>query len=128
MEYYFPKALKQLITEFSRLPSIGEKSALRLAYHIINKNPQNAINLAKSLIKAVEEVKFCEQCFFLTESELCVFCRDKKRTPDLVCVVEKPMDVMAIERTGEFRGHHNHVLLWSLGHPMGKEELVQEEY
>lgn len=133
MEYYFPKALKQLIAEFSRLPSIGEKSALRLAYHIINKDPQNALNLAKSLIRAVEEVKFCEQCFFLTESKmeevgLCVFCKDQKRTPNLICVVEKPMDVMAIERTGEFRGHY-HVLhgVWAPMRGTGPEDIKLAE-
>lgn len=128
MEYYFPRALRQLIAEFSKLPSIGEKSALRLAYSVISKDKENALRLAKSLVKVVEEVEFCKDCFFLSESEICIFCKDPKRTEEIICVVEKPMDVIAIERTGEFRGLY-HVLhgVWSPMQGVGPEDIKLKE-
>lgn len=128
MEYYFPRALRQLISEFSKLPSIGEKSALRLAYSVISKDKDNALKLAKSLVRVVEEVEFCETCFFLSESDTCIFCKDPKRTEEIICVVEKPMDVIAIERTGEFRGLY-HVLhgVWAPMRGVGPEDIKLKE-
>lgn len=105
----FPSSLQRLIREFSALPSIGEKSATRLAYHLVAQDPQLALNLAQSLRDAVERVKLCSKCFFLSEEELCPICRNSSRDSSTICVVEKPMDVIAIERVGEFRGVY-HVL------------------
>lgn len=124
MEYYFPSVLKSLVTEFTKLPSIGEKSALRLAYHIVAKRPELAVTLAKSLIAAVETVKLCNNCFFFCEQETCVFCLDLKRTQESICVVEKPMDVIAIERTGLFRGQY-HVLhgVWAPMRGLSAEDM-----
>ena len=105
----FPAPLQRLIRELSKLPSVGEKSATRLAYHLINSDRALASTLADVLKEASQKVRLCSQCFFLSEEELCVVCRNPSRDPALVCVVEKPMDLVAIERMGEFQGVY-HVL------------------
>src|SRR5690606_17117476 len=99
-----PQAMQKLIREFTKLPSIGEKSATRLAYHLVNNDRELAVTLSDALKKAVESVKLCERCFYLTEENLCTICRNPSRDQSLVCVVEKPADLMAIERVGEYRG------------------------
>lgn len=110
----YPKALQKLIQEFSKLPSIGEKTAARLAYSIITKNKAQAISLADALKEAVESIRLCADCFFLAENNFCSICQNKNRDRSIVCVVEKPMDVIAIERMDEFKGLY-HVLhgLWA---------------
>lgn len=105
----FPASLQRLIREFSALPSVGEKSATRLAYYLVAQNQQLALSLAQSLKDAVDRVRLCTRCFFLSEEELCPLCRNSARDGSTICVVEKPMDVIAIERVGEFRGVY-HVL------------------
>ena len=107
--YTFPKAMQRLIAELTRLPSIGEKSATRLAYHLVSTDRELAGSLSAALKDAVAAVGLCKQCFFLTDGELCAICRDPGRERGLLCVVEKPMDLVAIERTGAFRGYF-HVL------------------
>lgn len=105
-----PEAMQKLIREFSRLPSIGEKSATRLAYHLINSDRASAGSLAEALTRAVSSVRLCPQCFFLTDSDgLCQICSDPTREQNLLCVVEKPIDLVALERVGDFKGHY-HVL------------------
>jgi recombination protein RecR len=110
----FPPALQKLIQELSRLPSIGEKTAARLAYNLITKNKELAQSLADSLKAAANSICLCKQCFFLAENDLCSICRNESRDASLICVVEKPMDVIAIERMNEFKGRY-HVLhgLWA---------------
>lgn len=126
--YSFPRSLQRLIKEFSKLPSIGEKSATRLAYHIINNDPQLATSLSTALQEMISNVKFCSQCFALTESDLCSICSDLKRDTGLLCVVEKPMDVIAFERISEFRGLY-HVLhgVWAPLRGMGPESMKLAE-
>ena len=105
-----PEAMQKLIREFSRLPSIGEKSATRLAYHLVNGDRTLAGSLAAALGRAVESVGLCQQCFFLTEeSRLCQICSDQDRQGGQLCVVEKPVDLVALERVGDFKGQY-HVL------------------
>jgi len=99
-----------LIDELGRLPGIGPRSAQRLALHIIKSDEHDVTRLAKALVDAKQRVKFCTVCFNLTDSELCNICSDTKRNSSIVCVVEDSRDVVAIERTGEFRGRY-HVLL-----------------
>jgi len=99
-----------LIDELGRLPGIGPRSAQRLALHIIKSDEHDVTRLAQALIDAKQRVKFCSVCFNLTDSELCNICSDTKRNSSIVCVVEDSRDVVAIERTGEFRGRY-HVLL-----------------
>lgn len=102
---------------FTRLPSVGEKSASRLAYHLVSKDRQGASNLAQAIVDALASVVECQRCFGLAEGELCSICKDSGRDLSVVCVVEKATDVIAIERLGEFRGTY-HVLrgVWS---PLG---------
>lgn len=109
----FPPRLQKLIRELSRLPSVGERTAGRLAYHLVT-NRTLATDLFKAIQDTVEGVSLCERCFFLAESELCSICQDDTRDEALLCVVEKPIDLIAFERMGEFKGYY-HVLhgLWS---------------
>ncbi len=99
-----------LIDELGRLPGIGPRSAQRLALHIIKSDEHDVTRLAQALVDAKQRVKFCTVCFNLTDSELCNICSDTKRNSSIVCVVEDSRDVVALERTGEFRGRY-HVLL-----------------
>ena len=124
----FPAPLQRLIRELSKLPSVGEKSATRLAYHLINSDRALASTLADVLKEASQKVRLCSQCFFLSEEELCVVCRNPSRDPALVCVVEKPMDLVAIERMGEFQGVY-HVLhgLWAPLRGQGPTSMKLDE-
>lgn len=120
--------MQKLIVELSKLPSIGEKSAVRLAYFLLNSRRDLALNLADSMKKAVEAVKLCERCFFLSEQPVCTICRDPGRDARLLCVVEKPMDLVAVERVGEYRGLY-HVLhgLWAPLRGQGPESMRLKE-
>jgi recombination protein RecR len=102
-------AIDDLATELSRLPGIGRKTALRLTYHLLRQSPDQAKRLAAALVTLGERVRQCTICFNLTEDEVCSICRDPRRDPSLICVVEQASDVSAIERAGEFRGTY-HVL------------------
>ena len=102
-------ALQDLIDELGRLPGIGPKSAQRLAFHILSADPIDVKRLAAVLGRVKDEVRFCVTCFNVSESEQCRICRDPKRSDEMLCVVEEPKDVVAVERTGEFRGRY-HVL------------------
>jgi recombination protein RecR len=102
-------AIQDLIDELGRLPGIGPKSAQRIAFHILSADPADVTRLANALRKVKEVVRFCATCFNVAESDRCRVCRDPRRTDEVLCVVEEPKDVVAIERTGEFRGRY-HVL------------------
>ena len=102
-------AIDDLATELSKLPGIGRKTALRLTYHLLKQSKEQSRRLAETLLTLSDRVRPCERCFNLTEDALCSICRDPRRDPSLVCVVEEPSDIGAIERAGEFRGVY-HVL------------------
>ena len=102
-------AIQDLIDELGRLPGIGPKSAQRLAFHLLQSDTVDVQRLAAALQRVKELVRFCSICFNVAEAEQCRICRDPRRTNELICVVEEPKDVVAIERTGEFRGRY-HVL------------------
>ncbi|GAA3344492.1 recombination mediator RecR [Amorphoplanes nipponensis] len=102
-------AIQDLIDELGRLPGVGPKSAQRIAFHVLSADPADVTRLANSLRKVKELVRFCTTCFNVAESEQCRVCRDTRRSNEVICVVEEPKDVVAIERTGEFRGRY-HVL------------------
>lgn len=102
-------AIDDLATELSKLPGIGRKTALRLTYHLLKQSKEQSRRLAESLLTLSDRVRPCERCFNLTEDPLCSICRDPRRDQSLVCVVEEPSDIGAIERAGEFRGVY-HVL------------------
>jgi recombination protein RecR len=99
----------RLIESFARLPGIGPKTAQRLTYHLLRAPDAEARALARALIAVRDEVVFCERCFNISDAPLCPICRDAGRDHGRLCVVEEPLDVLAIERTGEFRGRY-HVL------------------
>ena len=102
-------AIQDLIDELGRLPGIGPKSAQRIAFHIIQSERVDISRLADVLRTVKEKVKFCTECGNISEEELCRICRDPRRDPTLICVVEESKDVIAIEKTREFRGKY-HVL------------------
>jgi len=101
--------IQELIDELGRLPGIGPKSAQRIAFHIIQSERVDVNRLVEVLRLVKERVKFCAKCFNIAEEELCKICRDVRRDDSLICVVEESKDVVAIERTREFRGKY-HVL------------------
>ena len=101
--------VQRLITELSRLPGIGNRTAQRLAFHILRADLDEATALAEAIREVKERIGLCERCFNLAEERLCPICLDQRRDPAVVCVVEEPGDVMPIERTHEFRGRY-HVL------------------
>ncbi len=102
-------AVQELIDELGRLPGVGPKSAQRLAFHILEADPQDMKRLVDAITTVKERVKFCTVCGNVTEQELCNICRDPRRDPAIICVVEESKDVLAVERTRSFRGRY-HVL------------------
>ncbi len=102
-------AVQDLIDELGRLPGVGPKSAQRIAFHLLAADSADVTRLAQVLTTVKEQVRFCTICGNVAEQEQCRICRDPKRTADVICVVEEPKDVVAIERTREFRGRY-HVL------------------
>ena len=99
----------RLIESFSRLPGIGPKTAQRLTYHLLRAPDAEARALARALVAVRDEVVFCERCFNISDAPVCPICRDPGRDNGRLCVVEEPLDVLAIDRTGEYRGRY-HVL------------------
>jgi len=102
-------AVQELIDELGRLPGVGPKSAQRLAFHILEADPQDMKRLVEAITTVKERVKFCTVCGNVTEQDLCNICRDPRRDPAVICVVEESKDVLAVERTRSFRGRY-HVL------------------
>lgn len=105
----YPKPLAKLINELSKLPGIGNKSAQRLAFHILALEDREAEQLAEAITYAKREMKYCSVCGNLTDEDPCAICSDPARRGDVICVVESPRDVMAMERIKEFNGLY-HVL------------------
>ena len=105
----YARPVERLITELSKLPSIGPRSAQRIAFHIVRGRQEDALGLAEALREVKERIKPCRRCFNLTEAEECEICRDARREQTAICVVEDPYDIGPIERTGEYRGLY-HVL------------------
>jgi recombination protein RecR len=119
-----PEPIARLIEAFHRLPGIGPKSAQRLAYHILRAPEQEASALATAICDVKSRIKLCSVCLNITEADPCGYCEDPRRDSSLVCVVEQPLDILALERAGAFRGRY-HVLHGVLN-PMdgiGPEEL-----
>ena len=105
----YPQPIKRLITELSRLPGIGQRTAQRLAFHVLRSDDDDAAALAEAIREVKEKVGLCEVCFNLAEGPRCRICDDARRDRSLICVVEQPSDVIPIERTDEYRGLY-HVL------------------
>jgi recombination protein RecR len=101
--------VQDLIDELGRLPGVGPKSAQRIAFHLLQADPVDVRRLAQVLVEVKDKVRFCRTCFNVAEADQCRICLDPRRDPSLLCVVEEPKDVQAVERTREFRGRY-HVL------------------
>jgi recombination protein RecR len=101
--------VENLISQLARLPGVGQRTAQRLAFHLLRATPEDAAALAAAIVEVKERIGFCERCFNLAEGPLCGICADERRDRTLICVVEDPSDVVALERTHEYRGLY-HVL------------------
>ena len=120
-------AVARCIDEFAKLPGIGRRSAERLAYHVLRVNKQEALALSDAIRAVRENVQYCETCFNLSEGPQCGICLDPKRDRHVICVVEQPRDLMAIESTGRYRGLY-HVLLGRIAplEGVGPDQLTIE--
>jgi len=125
---YTSEALQQLIEEFAQLPGIGRKSAQRLALFILKQPRDEVVKMAKALVGAKDRIRYCSTCYNITEQDPCVVCSSPKRDRNVICVVEEPNDVLALEKTNEFRGLY-HVLGGSLSplDGIGPEDLKVRE-
>lgn len=124
----FPVSMKLLVEEFAKMPGIGPKSAQRLAFYILRASKNDAEALAKAISKVKEQVRFCKACNNLSDEEVCDICKSRSRDKSVLCVVEEPNDIIAIERAREFNGIY-HVLLGSLSplDGIGPSDLKIEE-
>ena len=127
MSIYTP-ALQKLIDELGKLPGVGPKSAQRIAFHLIKIPEQDALSLAVAIQQAKEKVRFCETCFNMSDEAICEICSDSQRDSSLVCVVEEPRDIVALERTREYKGLY-HVLQGAINpiDGIGPEQLKIRE-
>ena len=115
---YYSKQISQLIEELSKLPGVGNKSAQRLAFHIINRPVEEVERLANTILDARKNVRYCKECFTLTDQELCTICRNEKRDHSTIMVVENSRDLAAYEKTGKYEGVY-HVLHGAISPMLG---------
>ena len=120
--------VQDLIDELGRLPGIGPKSAQRIAFHLLKLPAEDAHRLARAIVDAKERISWCRRCFNLAEGDVCRICADDRRAPSVLCVVEEPRDIVAMERTGELRGRY-HVLQGAISpiDGVGPEQLRVRE-
>ncbi|MBI4811761.1 MAG: recombination protein RecR, partial [Ignavibacteriales bacterium] len=125
---YISDSLNQLIEEFSQLPGIGRKSAQRLAMYILKLPKDDVTKIAQALVNVKEKMKYCSTCWNFTETDPCAICNSPKRETSMICVVEEPNDVLALEKTNEYRGSY-HVLGGSLSplEGIGSDDLKVKE-
>lgn len=124
MANVYPAAVQDLIDELGRLPGIGPKSAQRVAFHLLKATKVDALRLAGAISQAKDRVSFCQQCFNIAEGESCELCTDDRRDHTVLCVVEEPRDIVAVEKTQEFNGRY-HVLQGAISpiEGIGPEQL-----
>ncbi len=108
MSVYTP-AVQALIDELGKLPGVGPKSAQRIAFYLVKLPEQDALKLATAISEAKAKVRFCETCFNMSDGQVCEICADQRRDQSLICVVEEPRDIVAVEKTQQYRGYY-HVL------------------
>ena len=121
------QSVSLLIDQFAKLPGIGRKSAERLAYHILRVHENEALQLADSIRDVKQNVRYCERCYNLSEEDTCPICQDTQRDQTLMCIVEQPRDLIALEQSGMFRGLY-HVLLGRIAplEGVGPDQLTIE--
>ncbi len=124
----YAPSVQALIDELGRLPGIGPKSAQRIAFHLLRVPDQDVARLAQVITEAKTRVRFCTRCFNVSEADLCAICSDDRRDAAQLCVVEEPRDVVAVEKTGEYRGRY-HVLLGAISpiEGIGPDQLKVRE-
>jgi len=125
---YYPEAIAKLIESFARLPGIGPKTAGRLAFHVIRMKEEDVTNFAKALVNVKRNLHYCSICCNITDTDPCRICQDKTRDSSIICVIQEPRDLVAMERTKEFRGYY-HVLHGAIS-PMegiGPDEIYVAE-
>jgi recombination protein RecR len=120
--------VQDLIDELGRLPGVGPKSAQRIAFHLLKLPKQDALRLARSITEVKDRVAFCTRCFNIAEGDECGICADDRRDSTVICVVEEPRDIVAVEKTGEFKGRY-HVLQGALSpiEGIGPDQLRVKE-
>jgi recombination protein RecR len=109
MTSVYAQPVQELIDELGRLPGVGPKSAQRIAFHLLKVEKVDALRLATAIIEAKDRVTFCQRCFNIAEGGMCALCADDRRDPTILCVVEEPRDIVAVEKTQEYQGRY-HVL------------------
>ncbi len=121
-------SLNQLVEEFSRLPGVGRKSALRMAMYVLKLSKEDVMKMAQALVDVKEKITYCQSCWTFTEENPCAICSNPRRDQSMICVVEEPNDIVAIEKTNEYRGYY-HVLGGALSplNGIGPEELKIKE-
>lgn len=124
----FEAPIQRLIDELARLPGVGQKSAQRLAFHLLHVEEEDARRLAEAIVTMRVQVRLCVRCFNVTDVEQCSICRDLRRDPTMLCVVERAQDIVVVEKTQEFRGRY-HVLGGSISpiEGIGPEQLRMRE-
>jgi recombination protein RecR len=120
----YPLPVQELIDELGRLPGVGPKSAQRIAFHLLKLGEADALRLSSAIAAAKARVSFCSQCFNIAEGSMCELCDDERRDATLLCVVEEPRDIVAVEKTQEFNGRY-HVLQGAISpiEGIGPEQL-----
>ncbi len=128
MAHVYSAPVQELIDELGRLPGIGPKSAQRIAFHLLKLPKEDALRLVRSIVEAKEQVSFCTRCFNLAAGDECDICADPRRDATVICVVEEPRDVVAVEKTQEFNGRY-HVLQGAISpiDGVGPEQLRVKE-
>ena len=128
MAAVYTPPVQALIDELGRLQGVGPKSAQRIAFHLLKIPADDVARLATAIVEAKAKVRFCERCWNVAEAELCPICADDRRDSSIICVVEESRDIVAVEKTGEFRGRY-HVLLGAMNplEGIGPEQLKMKE-
>ena len=115
----YPRLIENLITRLSKLPGVGRRSAERMAFWLLNHPKEDSVGLAESIINLKEHLRFCRICNNLSDTEICMVCSDSSRDQQTICVVENPKDLLAIERSGAYKGLY-HVLLGNISPSEGR--------
>jgi recombination protein RecR len=124
MANVYAAPVQELIDELGRLPGVGPKSAQRIAFHLLKITTPDALRLANAITQAKDRVSYCQRCFNIAEGDVCEMCTDERRDPTVLCVVEEPRDIVAVEKTQEFNGRY-HVLQGAISpiEGVGPEQL-----
>ena len=103
----YPDPIRQLITSFSRLPSVGRRTAERFVFHLLNAGKKDVVELNRSIEELIASIRSCQACWDFSETSPCFYCSDMKRERNILCIVHEPQDVQAIEKTGKYKGRYH---------------------